>query len=424
MRLLCLSFVLAACGGGGTDPRLIAGGGIGDGDIDGKVFVHVIDATSDMPLANATVAIAGVEKLTDAEGLVEFGDVDGPQTIAVKLQGYRNTVWAAANGKNVTIPINKAATNVAQATLSGSITGWDPGSLPAGHLKGAAVLYSQTDDLGDDGNNIKTPANANFCSGAVCNWSVAVRAGTVTLVAAIVDYDSKGTATEADDTITIIGWATKTGVVVESGVNQTGLALSIVEAGNLESITIDYGTPPAALTTKGSFVGIEISDDEIVQLPQLDPNATTLLAPKPSVFGATGGYRLTAVAQTQTGDLGAQSIVIRRDLAGPTLAAGEWLTPPVGVSATRSSASWQLVTGAKIHQVQYRDALDDTVLEITVFDSKLTSVDVPPLVALPVSGTLTARVSGIGADLDLQDFSLEEDEEKLFAVAAQPTTVP
>lgn len=425
MRLLVTSLVLiAACGGGGgTDPRVIAGGGIGDGDIDGKIFVHVIDTSTDEPVASATVAIGGVEKPTDAQGFVEFEDVEGPQTIAVEMVGYRPTVWALANGKNVTIPISKTAASQ-MATLSGTITGWDPSGLPANHFKGAAVLYSQNDRLGDEANNIPTPGNMNVCTGATCNWTVNVRSGTVSLVAAIVDFDSKGTLTEADDTITIIGWATKTGIVVEAGVNQTGLALSIVEAGNLQDMTIDYGTPPASLTQKASLIGIEIDDDEIVQLPQLDPAATTLLAPKPSVFGPSAGIRLTAVAQSAMGDRGPQSIVIRRNLTGTNLVAGEWLTPPVGVSATRTSASWELVANAALHQVQYRDALGTNLLEITVFDDKATTIEVPPLVALPVSGSLTARVSGIGADIDVQDFSLEEDEELLFAIAAQPVTVP
>ncbi|MBA3501607.1 MAG: hypothetical protein M4D80_32465 [Myxococcota bacterium] len=402
---------------------MIPGGGIGDGDIDGKVFVHVIDTSTDLPVVSATVAIGGVEKPTDAKGFVEFEDVDGPQTIAVKMQGYRPTVWALANGKNVTIPISKTAASQ-MATLSGSITGWDPNGLGAGHIKGAAVLYSQNDRLGDEANNITTPANMNVCTGAQCNWTVNVRSGTVTLVAAIVDFDSKGTVTQADDTIKVIGWATKTGIVVEAGVNQSGLALSIVEAGNLEDITIDYGSPPASLTSKASLIGIEIGDDEVVQLPQLDPMATTLLAPKPSVFGPSAGLRLTAVAQSAMGDLGPQSIVIRRSLTGTTLAAGAWLTPPVGVTATRTSASWQLVSGAALHQVQYRDTLNTTLLEITVFDDNATTVEVPPLVALPASGSLSARVSGIGADIDVQDFSLEEDEELLFAIAAQPVAIP
>ncbi len=426
MRLLWLALVvLAACGGGGTDPRLIPGGGVGDGSIDGKVFVFVIDNSTKEPLANASVAIGAQEKLTDATGFAEFDDVKGAQTIAVKLQGYRPTVWAGANGKNVTIPIAKSGAAVDQATLSGGITSWDTIAVPAMHIKAAAVFFSQTDNLGDAANDIQTPLMMNVCLGqqATCNWTVNTRTGTVSLVAVIVDRDTKGTATPDDDTQTIIGWATKTGITVEAGVNQSGLMLSIVEAGNLQNITVDFGTPPAALTTHGALVGIVISDDEVVQLPMFLADSTTLLAPKPAVFGSTAGMRLTAVAQTTSGEDGAQSIVVRRDLAGTTLAAGEWLTPPTGVTATRTSASWQLVTGATLHQVQYDDAAGVTLLEITTLDPALASVDVPPLVALPASGALRARVAGIGADLDPRDFSLDEDKDKLFAIAAQPVQI-
>lgn len=426
MRVLAFSFILAAaCGGGGTDPRLIPGGGIGDGDIDGKVFVHVIDEATDEPLANATVAIDNQQVQTDAKGFAELGDVDGPQTIAVELQGYRPTVWAYANGKNVTIPLRRTSATVAQATLSGTIAGWDPGGLPQGHFKGAAVFYSQTDNLGDDANDLATPNMMNVCTGQTCSWTLVSRTGTVSVIAAIVDFDTKGTVGGDDDTLTIIGWAVKTGVAVEAGVNQSGLELAIVEAGNLENLTVDFGTPPAALTTKAALIGIEIGEDEVAQLPLLDPETTTtLLAPKPSVFGATGGLRLTAIAQTAMGELGAQSIVLRRGLSGPTLAAGEWLTPPVGITATQTSASWQLVAGATLHQVQYRDALGTDLLEITVFDPKATSVDVPALVVADTDTATVARVAGIGADLDPQDFSLEEDEDKLFAIAAQAAQIP
>ena len=424
MRLFSLILLVAACGGGGTDPRVIPGGGIGDGDIDGKVYIHVIDAADDTPLANATVAIAGHEQATtDAKGFVEIKDVKGRQTIAVKLQGYRNTVWAYANGTNVTIPLEKTGATIEKATLSGTNTGWDPSGLPAGHIKGAAVFYSQSDRLGDEENNLQTPAMGNICGGQTCNWTVVSRAGMVTLMAAIVDFDTKNTASTADDTITIIGWAMKSGVLVENNVNQSGITLSLVEAGNMENITIDYGSPPAALTQKTALVGIEVSEDEVIQMPLLTPDQTTILAPKPSVFAANAKLRLTGIAQTPMGEAAAQSIVLRRGLSGTSLSAGEWLTPPVGVSANRDMATWGLVAGAKIHSVQYRDALGTSILEITSFDPKATTVSVPLLVALPVGGQLTARVQGIGANIDPDDFSLEEDEDKLFAVAVQPVTI-
>ena len=214
--------------------------------------------------------------------------------------------------------------------------------------------------------------------------------------------------------------------MVSDGVNQSGLVLDQVEAGNLETVTVDLGTPPPSLTETTSLVGIEVSKDEVIQMPitaALDSATTTLLAPKRTVFGPNATYRLTAIAQTASGDMGAQAIVLRQRLTTSALAAGTWLTPPTGVTATRTSASWEPVTGAKAHSVAYSDSAGE-LLEITAFNSKTRAVDIPAVVALPTSGTLTARVNAIGADFDVNDFSLEDDSDLLWGISAQPVNVP
>jgi hypothetical protein len=427
MRRLVFICVLGACGND-PDPRLIAGGGVGDGPIDGTLNVFAIDNATEQPLVGASVAVGDHEGTTDATGLFVVKDVDGPQTIAIKAAGYRSTVWADVDGANVTIPVTALETTPDQATLSGSITNWSSVSVPTGHLKAAFVVYSQSDSLGDPANNIQTPNSGNVCGvagGATCDWTVASRTGTVSLAAAIIDLDPKGTADQSDDTMTIIGWAIRTGIVVEDGVNQSGLALEQVEAGNLQNVTIDLGTPPAALTTTAALVGIEVGSDEVVQLPIfLATDKTTALVPQPAVFAADATYRLTAIAQTASGDQGAQSIVLRQGLAATTaLSAGDWLVPPTGITVSRTEATFEPVEGALLGQVSWSDATQTTILQITLFDPVRTAV-VPPLVALPTSGTLTARAAGIGADLDPQDFSLEVDKHKLFGIAAQPMPVP
>jgi hypothetical protein len=345
----------------------------------------------------------------------------------VNAVGYRSAVWVGANGANVTIPIRPLDPPAPdQATLSGSIPGWDTITVAPNHLKAAIVLYSQTDDLDDEGNSIATPNGGNICGVALptCTWTLAARTGPLTIVAMIIDRDTKGTPAGTDDTTAVIGWATRT-VTVERGVNQSGLELAMVEAGNLENVSIDFGAPPAGLTQTNAIVGIEVSDDEVIQLPLFLATSTqALLAPKPSVFGAGATYRLTAVAQTASGEDGAQSIVLRRGDRDAQLAAGTWLVPPTGLDVTRTRASFEPVAGAKLHTIAWEDAGGRTLLEISVLDGKQTAVDVPSLVALPTSGALTARVSGIGADLDLGDFSLEEDADLLHGIAAQPASIP
>jgi hypothetical protein len=407
-----------------VDPRVIPGGGIGDGEIDGEVNVYVI-GSDERPISGATVDVKGKQQTTDADGLAVFSDVEGPQTIAVKASGYRSEVFVGANGANVTIAMTASNGAPDSATLSGTITGWDTITVQSGHTKAAIVLYSHSDDLGDDANDLQTPSMGNLCIGNNCNWTLLSRTGAVTVIAAIVDRDGKGTPLEpSDDTQSIIGWAYKGGVTVEKGVNQSGLQLALVETGNLETITIDKGTPPAGLTEVTCIPGIEVTRDEIVQLPAfVNTDPTMLLAPKRTVFGGTATYRLTAIAQTMTTEMGAQSILLRQGMTTSTLAAGTWLVTPTDVSITRTKASWTAVSGASMHSVVWRNATDE-LLQITVLTAKTTSVDVPSLVALPISGTLNARVTAIGADLDLNDFSLEEDSGLIWGASAQPVSIP
>lgn len=162
----------------------------------------------------------------------------------------------------------------------------------------------------------------------------------------------------------------------------------------------------------------------MLQLPLfLQDDTTSLLAPRPSVFGASATYRLTAIAQTASGGQGAQSILVRRGLTGTTLAAGTWLVPPTGLAVTRTGASFTPSDGARLHQVQWLDGQDRELLEITILDGS-TSIDIPSLVALPEVATLSARVAALGVDFDLSDFSLDEERDALWGIAAEPATVP
>jgi hypothetical protein len=187
-------------------------------------------------------------------------------------------------------------------------------------------------------------------------------------------------------------------------------------------VTIDLGTPPAALTQVTPIVGIEVSSDEIIQLGLPTVGATSLLVPNTSVFAGTATYRLSAIAQTTQTNT-AQSVVLRQGLTGTSLAAGTWLDPPTGAMASRTTASCSKVTNAKVHGAQWSDATGDTILEITSFDPSKTTFDVPTLVALPATGTLSGRVQAIAADFDVHNFSLDTDKKKLWGIAAQPVTV-
>lgn len=414
--------LISACGGNDVDPRVIAGGGVGDGDIDGELNVYVIDTSTDAPIAGATVQVGMTSPATDATGLVTFTDLEGKQTITVVASGYRSSHWIGVNGANVTVGLQPdEASTIPQATISGSLEGYD--TVVAPNVKVGVVLYSQSDRIGDEANNLATPAGMNVClAGTACDFSVVTRTGTVSLVGLIVDVDGNGTpADDSDDIQTPIAYASARDITVEAGVGQSGRNLTLLQAGSLQNISIDTAGAPASLTERASIIGIESSDDNVVQIPvtnNADTNA--FLVPKPDAFGGTS-YRLSAVAQTASGDRGAQSIVIRRGLTGTALTAGEWVVPPTGVSATRTTATFTPTPGAKAHSITWETAAGDDVLEITIFD-ETSSVTVPAIAALP-AGALRARVTAIGATFDVSDFSLDEDFGLLYGLASQPVEI-
>jgi hypothetical protein len=137
MRLPILIFGLGlvACGNDSTppgpdtpagnfpDPRVIPGGGIGDGPIDGVVNLYVIDDATREPVANAEVRVGSIAGETDADGLFIAEDVVGPQDIAVKAGGnHRQEAWLGVNGANVTINLEASNTPTPpSANIAGTI---------------------------------------------------------------------------------------------------------------------------------------------------------------------------------------------------------------------------------------------------------------------------------------------------------------
>ena len=190
--------------GNRPDPRVIAGGGIGDGPIDGVVNLYVIDDATRAPIAGATVRVGTLDGTTDATGLFVAEGVVGPQTIAVKAGAYRSEVWVGANGANLTMNLEKADRG-------------DPAERRAAradhrvrrdHRRGRPRegrgdrRYSQTDDLGDPANELAEHDELVLRAARrprACTFTLAARTGKVALIAAIYDRDLKGTPAVFDD---------------------------------------------------------------------------------------------------------------------------------------------------------------------------------------------------------------------------------
>jgi hypothetical protein len=438
--VLCGLFAcgIAACGDDGATtpdtqtgnhppPRVIPGGGIGDGPIDGVVNLYVIDDSTRAPIAGATVRVGDLDGTTDADGLFIANGVVGPQTVLVKAPNMRSEMLVGANGANITSSLHSSIDPApTQANISGTITGFDTITVPTGHNKAAIVGYSQDDHAGDAANNIQTPLNRNICSTASggCNFTVAVRTGTVALLAAIYDQNLNGTPLNgADDTFTLIGWAYVTGLNVQNGVDQSGVALAMVPASNLNNVTVAFGTPPASLTTVAGVVGVELGASGTLLLGQLlqPTGTTTVLAPSLATFGSAT-YRFLALANNGSTDTSSASIKLVRGQTTTALDAGTWLGLSETLTLTRTGGSWTAVPGAALQGVEY-DAMDKShLLSVTLVDGS-TSFTIPALLELPASGTLIARSTALMGTIDLMNFSGDKDFDKITGFSSQPMQI-
>jgi hypothetical protein len=415
---------------GPAGPRVIPGGGIGDGPIDGVAYVYVIDDATREPIAGATVRVGTLEGTTDATGLFTADGVTGPQTITVKATNYRSEMWVGANGTNMTFAMAVAAKPSARsATISGSLD-LSSFTVPIGHTKYASVGYSQSHDLDDPNNSIVTPDAMKSCATGLsttqpnngpCNYTLEVRAGKVALLAPVFDVDMKGSPLDpSDDVVTLIGYAYKTGLTVAENVDQTDVTLNALDIGMQHNVTVDFGSPPPGHNTVAGIVGVDAGDDGILQVSIRTPTMATALIPKPEAFG--GSYQFVGIATQGDTPTAARSFVIRRDLTGTSLSAGTWLAAPGSPNVTRTSASWTAVPGATVHSIEYAQG-NARLLNISVFDGS-TQVTIPDLVTIP-SGAIQVVVQAIGAPgLDVTNFSLEADEDKLVEVGAQPVNLP
>ena len=422
----CAMLSMAACGADINDapPRLIPGGGIGDGDILGLVNVTVIDGDTDEPIANASVLLGEpgetlLEGLTDSAGLaiIKDGALDGPTTITVVADGYVPSTWFGANGANMTVPLTArdATVDIPQATLSGTIEGWnDLPEPPTNHIFVGLVTYSQTANIGDPENELPQGGMLeNACVkipilGGQCNFAVNARTGTVALYAVIADVDTKGTADQTDDTIEVMGGAYKLGIQVEDGVDQSGLLLPQLEAGAMEEITVTTATPPSGLTA-GVILGMDLGESGIINAGLINPeqgNSALLPSQVGDFAGAT--YRAVGFATEENG--GAASAIVLRDIvdASAGIDMGDWLDLPLQLAVDGGTFTFTPVAGVGLHTVDIDDAAGDRQWNIALVDGR-TSFTLPGLDPDPLpTGELTFKVNALQGDIDLGDFSIDE----------------
>lgn len=440
---LTLTFMAAACGGddgNNAAPAVIPGGGVHDPGIDGLVNVYAIDSDTDAPIAGATVRVGTIEGMTDATGLfVAKGDLKGPQTIAVKATGYATGVYVGADGANVTAALDRTpATTTAppQAEISGTVAGWDAIPMPpADHLTAALVTYSQSRELGANDNDLAPPPSggqvpSNVCvkssvASLPCAWRINARVGTVAVFAIMADIDTQGTAAQDDDVVTITGFATAPNLTIVANQAQANVTLTPLAAGSTTTASVSFGAPPPGLIAALGIVGVDLGAAGLMRVPPIVPPASTTVVPSLSV-SAGSTYEFVALAQEDVTDgTAAQSIVLRRGLSSASsLAAGDWLPPPTGLSSDRASASFARVAGASAHVMEFDTTSGGSgpnrAMSVVVLDATAT-VTLPTDFAPLPSGSLTYKVSAFdaGAAFDPRDFAIDDLQDQLIRLSSE-----
>lgn len=439
----CAALVAAiglGCGGpNDAEPRLIPSGGVGDGAIDGRINVYVIDAATDEPIAGADVRIGEpdetpIEGSTDSAGLFTIDDdsLEGPTTITATASGYVPGTWFGVNGANVTIAIAPtSATDIPQAELTGGITDWETLPVPAdqNHVLIANVGYSRTAQLFDAENELDPPGDSAPCIVSAvtttCEWSINARTGNVSVFANILDVDTKGTFLDtSDDTFVAIGFAYALDITVVDGVDQSGIMLEMVDTGALTNAVVDFPAAPAGLPEVLGLTALELGDSgTMIMLLPFGPDNDTYAVPALTGPFADGTYQLLASASLGDASEEPASVTITRGFDDPaSIAAPDFLVTPTGLAEASGELSFTPVDGASLHVVELRNSIGVNQWGLTFLDGR-TTFTLPALDPDPLpTGTVEYVVSALVWDADLGDFVLDDAVQTVSALASEITT--
>ncbi|MBI5478876.1 MAG: hypothetical protein HY906_08475 [Deltaproteobacteria bacterium] len=442
--LACVGLPLvAACGGesvNNPDPRLIAGGGAGDGAIKGALHVYVIDGMSGAPITGAAVRVgdsadtAPLTGTTDSAGLASFkdGQLKGPQTVTATAATYAASTWVGANAANLTIPLESTQSpQPATAKAEGTIQGWDTRPAPAaGHLLLAYIGYSYVEPFDAPENTIPQGTQdffgvtlpTNLCAKAViggterkaCNWKLNTRTGKQIHWAVVIDLDTKNTTDRNDDTITVVDYAFLLDQNLAANENKTGEVLVPVGSAGMTSATVALQTAPTGMTAVVGLPLIKMGDSGDIALAFTPFGSSTLTQPVPALTGvlASATYDFIAHAKADANTAFPQSTIWKRGVAlGSTVDFGAWLPQPTSFSTTGGTYSFAPAAEASLHTVKFlqEGTSGATVAwNVGLLDGS-TSFTLPALSPSPLpTGQLNLRVEALTVpSFDAEEFEID-----------------
>jgi hypothetical protein len=406
MKTAILIVVLAACTGGddegptNVDPKLISGGGVGDGPLNGTLHVHVVEVDSATPIAGATVTVGDTTVTTDAAGLATFTGVTDPQTVSATAAGHAATTWIGVDGGNVTLPLDPTRRMIPTARVSGTIAGWN--GLPAppfGKYTLGLVLYSFLDDPSAPENSIAQPMNGatplNTCinTGLMnsCAWQLNARIGKQVHSAVIVEGDPQGTNNDiSDDTYTLIGYAVGQPMTLTAGQQVMNESLAMVTTATT-TLIVNFPAAPAGLGHVIAIPELALGDSGRLVFPLPPVNATNKTATVPMPTGALAGkYEIVALATPSATTTTPYSTAFVHDVSG-------YATIPTMLAAPPAPSGGKLMMSGSgnFHTAQLTRS-GDTLWNIAVLDGS-TTISLPALTPDPL-GSGAADVAITAAD--------------------------
>jgi len=458
--LLAVAAVLLVVGCGGVSgppkPRLIPGGGVGDGPIDGTLYVHVTDEETRDVLSSASVRVGDASDptpctvLTDSTGLAKFEPdgcpgLKGRVTLTVSATGHAAATWIGINAANITMPLkpmNPPA--VDSATVSGTIAGWDSMPVPAAHHQTLALIgYSQSNMLGDRANEIAQgtravtvgtasftiPGNLCVINAAVsdCSWQLNTRTGAQAIIGIIVDqFDSNTPDDDTDDTFTVTSYAMKRGLSYTAGENATGVTLEMIADTDMQTFTASFPSLPSGMDYMGAFPALELGEEGRIGFttPALDMARTTTRVPKLTGTLASAHYSLIAQAQDSQEQSNPSTLAwVHEAAVSSTVSVPTWLAPPSNLAVRDGSFGFSVVPGATIQGGEIRNITGQTVWSISIFDYS-TGFALPGLSPDPLPvGTLTFEASAMQIPgVNLGAFTIDDVRDRITAISNDVVT--
>jgi hypothetical protein len=303
--------------------------------------------------------------------------------------------------------------------VEGSINGWDDVPVPeTNHFLLAVVLYSRTTDLDDPANTLdqgvdlnNVPRNACVKAAGLpiqppCAWRATVRVGApTTLYGALIDIDTKGNDDDSDNESTVVGFLSGPSVTLNDGGSQTGAALDILDAGDVNDVSVTFPSIPAGLTEVIALPILDKGDEWFAFVP-MTPDAASGKLPATTGAFAGGEYFLLANASSATSEGTASGQFIRDVPGSGAIVVPEFLALPTGVSASAGTYSFTAVASASLHGVDFKDADGATVWNVALLDGS-TSFTLPTLSPDPLASATRMQVNAfIAQGFDPGDFEV------------------